>query len=504
MPSVIIQPKRILIKDFYDDEAQGKFIRFNTITDHDMFFNLTKEWVSLYETEYKGEPVLAIPRRFPLEILSKFVNLKNYIKDKPVLNYGSRNIINDFSPKSDDQKEIIDFLLGLDKYSKIKNKPRRGLFTETGSGKTFSTLKAIATESHFAFINCPDDKAILTWKQEIAKFTDILPEEIAVIVGRKSLDKIVEKKEQYKLVLGSSKTFSSLIASSDYAIIDAFFNDMEFSLIAHDESHLNLTVAFILEMITQPKRTYYLTATPGRRLYKESKLLENMMPSDDCIFRPDPVPRFIVRECVFYSNPQSPEHTKGVNKPRSFDYLHYSKHYLLNEKYPYKDVFLETVFKRILKAARKSITDKKLNKIAIVCKTKKENDLFAEYVAKEFPDLTLGVFNSDIEDMDERYEQTNAQIIITTDKSFAGIINIIKLEAIILLFPISSEQHLLQIAGRIRREPNKKDNVYIIADFSFKRISKTLYNAKRILEPYSLSYGRIVLNTDTSKATLED
>lgn len=496
---IIIQPKRILITEFYDDEAQGKFINLNTIRDFDMYFNISKEWVSLYETKFNGTPVLAIPRRFPLDLLHKFVNVNDHIKDKPVVDYGSRNIVNKFDPKSLDQAQIIDFLLGQNEFSSIAKKPRRGLFTETGSGKTFSTLKAIAEENHFTFINCPDDKAILTWKQEIAKFTDIEVGEIAVLAGRKSLDKLIENKEKYKIVLGSSKTFSSLISSGDYDIIDDFFNAMKFSLIAHDESHLNLTVTFILEMVTTTKRTYYLTATPGRRLYKESKLLENMMPSDDCIFKPDPVPRFIVRECGFFSNPETPAHITGVNKPRSFDYIHYSKHFLLADDKPYKDMYLKTIFSRVLKAARKAITDKELNKIAVVCKTKRENEIFYEFIKSNFPELTIGLFNSDIENMEERYEETNCQVIITTEKSFAGIINIPKLEAIILMHPISSEQHLLQIAGRMRREDDKKDLLYILTDFSFKRCKKTLANAKSILEPYSKSYSRILLNDDTSK-----
>ena len=503
MPNIIIEPKRILLSEFFDDEAQGKFIKFNTISDFDMFFNLTKEWVSLYETSYKGQPVLAIPRRFPLEILSRYTDIQDFEKNKPVIEYGSRKITNAFPAKSDEQTNIVNFLLGKENFSKIKNKPRRGLFTETGSGKTFSTLKAIAEESHFTFINCPDDKAILTWKQEMTKFTDILPEEIKVLSGRKSLDKIIADKEKYKIILGSSKTFSSLISSGDYDIIENFFNEMKFSLIAHDESHLNLTVMFIIEMVTNCKRTYYLTATPGRRLYKESKLLENMMPNDDCIYQPEPDPRFIVRECAYYSNPQLPEHTKGVNKPRSFDYLCYSKNYLLDEKKPYREPYLTDTFNRVLKAARKAITDKKLNKIAVVCKTKLENEIFYNFIKENYKDLSIGVFNSDIEDMEERFEETHAQIIITTDKSFAGIVNIPKLEAIILIHPISSEQHLLQIAGRMRREENKRDLLYIMVDFSFNRCKKTLYNAKRVLEPYAISYERIILNADTNKPTLE-
>ena len=108
--------------------------------------------------------------------------------------------------------------------------------------------------------------------------------------------------------------------------------------------------------------------------------------------------------------------------------------------------------------------------------------------------MSMGIFNSDIEDVDVRFEETNRDLIITTDRSFAGIINIVDLEAIVILNPITSEEHLKQIAGRIRKQPGKKSLLYIMADGSFKRAATALTNAAAAMEDITLEATRITLN----------
>ena len=150
--SIVLQPKRILIREFKENSALSRFIKMNTITDLDMFFNISKEWIALYETVWNGEPVVAIPRRFPIDLLENFVNIERdeIVKENNTIVGDSRKVEVKFGAKDTKQQEILDFLLGKGKYSNLAKKPRRALFSETGSGKTFSSLKSIAEESLFA------------------------------------------------------------------------------------------------------------------------------------------------------------------------------------------------------------------------------------------------------------------------------------------------------------------------------------------------------------------
>lgn len=500
---IIIQPKRILIREFLDDRSLSYFHKYCTIQDIGMYFEVTKEWVAAFETSYNGVPYLAVPRRFNMDLIERNAVTDEIVRDNHFIPHVTREITSTVEARSVEQQTMLDFVLGENKYAKINKQPRRALFADTGSGKTFMTLKSIAERQDFAFINCPDNKAIVTWKEEIAKFTDITPEEIGIVRGADSIPRLLKNKEKYKIILSSSKTFSSLILKNKTDVIEEFFNEMGFSLIVHDEVHLNIIVVFFIEMIASSRRTLYLTATPGRRIYKESKLLDSLMPNESCVFYEEIKPRFELVQCSYYSNPQLPAHVKGLNKPRGFDYINYGK-YLLNAKYPYREPYLDTCITKVVKAARKLLTNPD-NKIAILGKTKEENNIMYDYLSnsEEFKGLTVGLFNSDIENIDERFKQTEAQLIVSTDKSFAGIINIPKLEAIILMHPTTSDEHFIQICGRIRREEGKRSLIFTMADFSFKRCKRASSQMKSILGERLISSRSYQLTKNPSSSSIE-
>ena len=101
--------------------------------------------------------------------------------------------------------------------------------------------------------------------------------------------------------------------------------------------------------------------------------------------------------------------------------------------------------------------------------------------------------------------QTNANIILTTDKSMAGIINISNLEAIILLNPITSVAHVRQIAGRIREKEGMKSLFYVLGDGSFSRSNKALTDCMRSMEELCISSERKDMNEKISvKVTIDD
>ena len=499
-PLVVLQPKRILIREFYDDEALSTFLKYTRVLDYGMYFEVTKDWQACLEVVYNGIPYMAVPRRFSTDFIEDIVDLDNgeIVKDNWYTEGKTVSIKVEAEPRNEKQAEMLDFLLGDNSFSKLKKKPRRALFADTGTGKTFLTLKYIAETDAFAMINCPDNKAIKTWLDEILKFTDIAKEEIAIVQGRAKLKSVLKNKDKYKIVLMSGPTLGAMILKGEYDQVSAFFEEMQFTLTVHDEVHLNMLAVFFMELCTSTKKTLYLTATPGRRIYKEDKILASMLPNEACTFVEPPEARFQFIKGIYYSNPQDPKFNKTLNKPRGFDYLGYSSTYLLNDKQPYKQWYLDNIIRKAINGARKLLT-KPTNKIAILGKTKLENTIIAEYITnhKDFKDLSIGVFNSDIEKMDERMLATDNQLIVSTDKSFNGIINIPDLEVIIIMHPISAQEYLLQICGRIRSEKGKKSIIIGLADHSFKRCAKAHANMVTTLEPRSLSVEDLIMNEQT-------
>ena len=502
---IIIQPKRLLIsKDAFNDSyAERKFFTFVEVRDLNLFAEETKSWYAAVDVEYDGKVFTAVPRRFNTDFLSSVLDINDRIRDD--YTWDGRKVKFDFTgePRDERQKEIFNFLTRQGKYSNITGK-RSSLFAETGIGKTFLTLKTIAFHQSFTYIHCPDERALTTWKEEILKFTDIQETEIAIARGKDALPRILKNRDKYKIVLGSSMTMSAAILRNDFSFITEFFEEMGFECIVYDEIHLHLMTIFYLEMLTQIPYTLYLSATPDRRVFKETKILESLLPGDKYTFDIQPRQRFNLIKLEYWSNLEKKQQT-GIVKPTGFCFPTYTKKVFKDSSAPRFDFYMNEVILKSVKYLLKKRSSSS-SKVVIVGKTKLDNEIILNFLQGKLGDeYTYGLFNSSIEDKEERFAQREADIIISTDKSLAGIINIKNLEHMLNLMPISSSSHVLQIIGRIRDEPivepngNKVEkNSYIIqpVDMSFKKMrsifSGQIQSIKHILN--NETYETIKLN----------
>jgi len=165
---------------------------------------------------------------------------------------------------------------------------------------------------------------------------------------------------------------------------------------------------------------------------------------------------------------------------------------LLSDELPYKDFFLTKVLKPSLSYCFKKM-DADNNRLSIVSKTNDSGDVIADYVSSLYPTKTLGRFNSKIKDIELRMEETLRDVVVTTDKSFAGITNIPHLEVIINVTPITSEAHLLQIAGRMRKEDGKMRIFVQLVDMSFKKARSMIQRERAIILPVSIDETKFVV-----------
>lgn len=501
--AVIFQRNRILVDEIWEDK-KSEFVKKNTVFDKNMSFGYTEKWVGFTEVLYNGKPYIALPRNYPLAYLKPYLIEHEFIRDDYYFPY---KLIEDIkceaSPRDELQVKLLDFLIGRNEYIDLKNKPRRGLFADTGVGKTFLTLKYICGFKIMACIFCPDDRAIKTWKDEIAKFTNIQEKEIAIVQGRSSLKGILKKKDTYKIMLFSNKTFSSMVDSNDEEVLIDFFKEMEVGLKVHDEMHLHLRVVFFSDMILQIARTIYLTATDVMRIYGEQKIMNNLKPSEDCIYKQEVVEKFNFVKILYHSNPTDKAHSKGIEKPNGFDALSYLK-YIMSENLPYRDFFFEKVIRPTIKLAIKKSNDPDNFKIAILTKTKAAGLEIASFLHENYPDKTIGIFTSDIPDMKIREKELEKNFIISTDKSFSGILNIYNLSVIINSTPVTSEAHITQIMGRLRKEKDKPRVFIQLCDYSFKKAKNMMYRQSKICEPISVSISEIKVNPPLKMEIEED
>lgn len=490
---IVIQNNRILVNDLIQDSLKDFFIK-NTIYDNGNGYSVEEKWTSVLPIVYKGEEYLAVPRLIPRKFITEITNDDTVIHDDYFIPFEKIIINNKNKPRNEIQETLLDFLIGRNSFNTIQNKPRRGLFANTGIGKTFLTLKYICGYKFLACIFCPDERALKTWIEEILKFTDIKQEEIGIIKGRNTLVSLMKSKVKHKIFLFSNKTASSLVDTDDEKLILEFFEDKKIAIKIFDEFHLYLKTIFHMDMVLNTYRTFYLTATNKMRIYKENIVMNYMSPAEECCYQQEKEPVYDFIAVKYYTNPEEKLHIKGINKIQGFDGNIYLK-YLLNENYPYRDFYLNKVLHPTYKSALKKLKKPNEHKIAILVKSKEACNIVAEYLITKYPDIDLGIFNSDIVNMKDREKELDKRVIISTDKSFAGILNIYNLSVIINTIPIGSPAHIEQIVGRIRDEPNKERILYQLVDFSFQKLKNSLNREISILEPMLKSRKEILVNS---------
>jgi hypothetical protein len=498
---IIFQRNRILVSEIQED-LKSEFIKNNTVFQKAMTFGYEEKWTAIAEVMYKDQPYIALPRNFPLKYLNKYLTDNERLKDDYHIPYKKVPIKNSFQPRDDVQVELLDFLIGRNQYKEINGKPRRALFADTGIGKTYLTLKFLCGFNYMGCIFCPDERALKTWKEEIAKFTNIEEHEIAIAQGRESLPKILKNKDKYKILLFSNKTASSMYDSNNVDEVISFFEQMEIAVKIFDEMHLHLRTIFFTDMYIVTFRTVYLTATNEMRIFGEQKVLNHMTPMEDCVYKQEDVPKFDFYKVVYYTNPPRMD-KKGIEKIGGFDALQYLK-FLLCERPKRTEFFWNMVLHPTFKKARKMLTDPVNHKIAFIAKTNEAGRWIGNKIEQNYPELSIGYFNSDIKKMELRELELDRQVIITTDKSFAGILNIYNLSVEIIATPITAPAHIKQIMGRLREEGNKRRIVFQLADCSFKSVKGMIYREVKLLEPICLSMNTIKVNEPEKEEVNED
>ena len=163
----------------------------------------------------------------------------------------------------EEQKPIIDFVL--------RDEPVRVLPIQTGRGKTFMSLYAIAKHNKRAMVTMLP-REIDTWIKDASWIFENSKYEILVIQGMKAFAKMIDDRKRNKLkesiILMSSMTLQSYIKefiktgeTSLGVNPDELYEFLGVDIKITDEAHERLHFNFIHDMLTNVDRSIYLSAT---------------------------------------------------------------------------------------------------------------------------------------------------------------------------------------------------------------------------------------------------
>ena len=196
-------------------------------------------------------------------------------------------------PKNQIQKDSIDFLLSKGNYGRGKLFTQKSLNLDTGDGKTFCSIYAIAKMGLKTIIITHKKKIREQWKEEFLDKTDIDPDRIYIIDGRRGMDKIMQGKVDADIYLVNHQTLHSYARLSDdeneeesltyenqnWSRIRDFFKKIRVGIKIIDESHLFFNNTLMIDYFSNTRYTFYITATFNRSDYYEDKIFRQAFSS---------------------------------------------------------------------------------------------------------------------------------------------------------------------------------------------------------------------------------
>ena len=369
--------------------------------------------------------------------------------------------------KDDKQKEILQFILGKDKYYYTKTKSQLSVNSSTGSGKTFLTVGSICFSGSRAIIITSSINWLEQWKARILEYTPLNENKIYMIAGASSINKlkIRQNAEDYTIFLASHSTIKSYGDKNGWGAVEELFKMLKVGMKVYDEAHLYFDNMAKIDFHSNTRKTLYLTATPQRSNKDEDAIYQlyfKNIPSID-LFDANKDPHVNYVAIHFNSHPHPTDISKCKNV-YGFDRIAYTNYIV---KRPNFIMLLYILIDMVFNAPGKVLIYVGVNSaIKVVYDT----------ICEQFPFLAnnIGIYTSLT--TVNKHEQLHKKIILSTTKSCGAASDIKDLMVTInLAEPFKSPVLAQQTLGRTRAY----DSLYIdVVDSGF-YFTKKYYEAKK-------------------------
>ena len=399
--------------------------------------------------------------------------------------YVSEPIMIKKMPRDDEQKEALRFILGKAEYSSNAVKSQLSINLNTGKGKTYVTVTAISYWLVRSVIIASTKGIINQWKERIMEYTDIKSNEIYIIEGSNSIERLFKRDiSKYKIFLASHATLKSYGDNNGWDAIAELFKYLKIGIKVYDEAHLNFDNILRIDFHTNTYKSLYLTATPKRSNKSEDQIYQlafKNTPKID-LFKEDTDPHTQYMAIHFNSKPSPLVISRCKNK-FGFNRIAYTDWVIENERFlDFAYVLMDKVF-NLTKDGTKAL---------IYIGTNNAILKFYEFLCDMYPQYKneIGIYTSIISD-DQKEEQLEKRIILSTTKSTGAAIDIYGLKVtVVLAEPFRSEVLARQTLGRTRAD----NTIYIdcVDDGFF--YTKSYFNSKKpVFNKYATKCTNIVM-----------
>lgn len=344
-------------------------------------------------------------------------------------------------PRDDIQIKSIAFLIGEGKF-KTKQSSQLVLNLMTGHGKSYTTIAGLSFMKTKAMILTHAESIKEQWRKSFINMTDILDEQILNVDGSKTIRMIMKLKGEppWKIFLVNRRTIQSYAKKEGWDAVHEFFKKIKIGVKVYDEAHIEFETMMHIDFHSNTKKTIYLTATFERSEHEENRVFKNAfknVPKYGIESRIETERHIVYVPVMYNSNPSFTE--RGMVKGR----MGFNKNKFCDLQME-SDTFFDT-----LKWTIDALYKDNSNKLLIMTSKIASTEVVAEFIKKEYPQYTCGVYNSSMSD-EEKKKTLEMDIISSTPKSLGTGNDIPGLRFIINAEQYASSVQADQTAGRLR------------------------------------------------------
>ena len=459
-------------------ELEKKFCKYNYMAKMKRYVP-----IAMMCTDYHSHHKLYLPRGVNVKLLEKEFNTfatdctDNRIDKTFRLTRDNEIPIDPTgTPRNRIQEEAIDFLTGENNYQSSNMYTQLGLNLDTGDGKTFCTISAIAKLNLRAIIIVHKNILKKQWIEEFLNMTDISEEAIMDIEGSKQIKDLMEHHDytEAKIFVTTHQTLQSF-ASSDknegWENVRKFFDWLHVGVKVIDEMHKYFENSLRIDFFSNTPKTFYLTATFGRGDSTEKKIFKmaysSMLRYGEQTIYYEEKRKHINFVIVYFHSKTDYPYEPDVEGQFGFSSYKYIDYELLRS-----NGAIYRVIEEILKK-----TENINGRILLISPKIESVELLASKV-DEMTDKMVGIVHSG-QSEEENEIGRKRDIISSTIKSVGEGDNLKGLRIIINTEPIGSDNLIDQLRGRLREYSEDEETFFFhLVDTS---VDKSLKYLKQIM-----------------------
>ena len=393
-----------------------------------------------------------------------------------------------YPPRDERQKQAIRFCLGLQEYQMNRDKTQISVNLDTGVGKTYVAIFIFAYYEIKTIMITSVYNWLDQWKERILQYTDIKEDEIYTIAGSSSIQKLfngMKDHNKIKFYLATHDTINNYAKTNGWNSVGELFKQLQIGIKIYDEAHLNFDNICKIDFNTNTWKTFYLTATPMKSKKEENIIYQHAFKTVPKIslFDEENDPHTSYLAIIFNSHPKPFDIQECMSMNYGFSPIKYIDYFINTDSF----------YKMLKLVLHRSLLELRENEKILIYIGKNEGIMRAYYWIKyNYSNYSVGIFTT-LTGKEEKYNELNNQIILTTAKSSSACLDIPGLKkSIVFAEPFSSEVYAKQILGRTR---DHNTEMIELVDVGFKRIKEWYFKKRRnIYDKYAIECNEVAFN----------